>query len=139
MAKARGEDYAQVNFRTFDTICSATQERQDAVVELLREPLEVMVVIGGYNSSNTMSLAALCSETVSTFHVEDAYDIDPSAGTIRHRPLGAKAEITTSDWLKSTGPVRIGVTAGASTPNNKIGEAIGRIFANRGVDPKTIG
>jgi 4-hydroxy-3-methylbut-2-enyl diphosphate reductase len=139
MAKARGEDYAQVNFRTFDTICSATQERQDAVVELLREPLDVMVVIGGYNSSNTMSLAALCSETVSTFHVEDAYDIDPVAGAIRHRPLGAKAEITTTDWLKGAGPVRVGVTAGASTPNNKIGEAIGRIFASRGVDPKAIG
>jgi 4-hydroxy-3-methylbut-2-enyl diphosphate reductase len=139
MAKARGEDYARGNFRTFDTICSATQERQDAVVELLREPLDVMVVIGGYNSSNTMSLAALCSETVSTFHVEDAYDIDPVAGTIRHRPLGAKAEIISSDWIRNTGPVRIGVTAGASTPNNKIGEAIGRIFASRGVDPKAIG
>ena len=139
MAKARGEEYARANFRTFDTICSATQERQDAVVELLREPLDVMVVIGGYNSSNTMSLAALCSESVTTYHVEDAYDIDPTAGTIRHRPLGGKAEIVSSDWIRPTGPVRIGVTAGASTPNNKIGEAIGRIFANRGIDPKAIG
>jgi 4-hydroxy-3-methylbut-2-enyl diphosphate reductase len=86
-----------------------------------------------------MSLAALCSETVRTFHVEDAYDIDPAAGTIRHRPLGAKTEITSSDWISSTGAVRIGVTAGASTPNNKIGEAVGRIFASRGVDPKAIG
>jgi 4-hydroxy-3-methylbut-2-enyl diphosphate reductase len=138
MAKARGEDYARENFRTFDTICSATQERQDAVVELLREPLDVMVVIGGYNSSNTMSLAALCSETVRTFHVEDADDIDPASGTIRHRPLGAKEEITHADWLPSAGPVRVGVTAGASTPNNKIGEAVGRIFATRGIDPKAI-
>ena len=139
MAKARGEEYARENFRTFDTICSATQERQDAVVELLREPLDVMVVIGGYNSSNTMSLAALCSETVRTFHVEDADDIDPMTGTIRHRPLGAKEEITSSDWIPGSGPVRIGITAGASTPNNKIGEAVGRIFAIRGIDPKTIG
>jgi 4-hydroxy-3-methylbut-2-enyl diphosphate reductase len=139
MAAARGEDYARQNFRTFDTICSATQERQDAVVELLREPLDVMVVIGGYNSSNTMSLAALCSESVRTFHVEDAYDIDPAAGTIRHRPLGEKAEITSPNWISSSGPLRVGVTAGASTPNNKIGEAIGRIFATRGIDPKTIG
>jgi 4-hydroxy-3-methylbut-2-enyl diphosphate reductase len=138
MARAHGEDYAKVNFRTFDTICSATQERQDAVVELLREPLDVMVVIGGYNSSNTMSLAALCSETVRTFHVEDADDIDPASGTIRHRPLGAKDEITDADWLPNARPVRIGVTAGASTPNNKIGEAVGRIFATRGIDPKTI-
>jgi 4-hydroxy-3-methylbut-2-enyl diphosphate reductase len=138
MARAHGEDYAKANFRTFDTICSATQERQDAVVELLREPLDVMVVIGGYNSSNTMSLAALCSETVRTFHVEDADDIDPDSGTIRHRPLGAKQETETSDWLPHDRPVRIGVTAGASTPNNKIGEAVGRIFATRGLDPKSI-
>ncbi len=138
MASARGDEYAKENFRTFDTICSATQERQDAVVELLREPLDVMVVIGGYNSSNTMSLAALCSETVRTYHVEDADDIDPDSGTIRHRPLGAKEDIESSDWLSRTAPVRVGVTAGASTPNNKIGEAVGRIFATRGIDPKTI-
>ena len=139
MSRARGEDYARENFRTFDTICSATQERQDAVVELLRERLDVMVVIGGYNSSNTMSLAALCSETVATYHVEDADDIDPATRRIRDRPLGAKAEIETADWIPASGPVKIGVTAGASTPNNKIGEAVGRIFATRGIDPKTIG
>jgi len=138
MAKAWGADYARENFRTFDTICSATQERQDAVVELLREPLDVMVVVGGYNSSNTMSLAALCSETVRTFHVEDADDIDPFSRTIRHRPLGAKEEVESSDWLPASGPVRIGITAGASTPNNKIGEAVGRIFATREIDPATI-
>jgi 4-hydroxy-3-methylbut-2-en-1-yl diphosphate reductase len=138
MASARGSDYAKENFRTFDTICSATQERQDAVVELLREPLDVMVVIGGYNSSNTMSLAALCSETVRTYHVEDADDIDPDSGTIRHRPLGAKEDVESSDWLSRKAHVRVGVTAGASTPNNKIGEAVGRIFATRGIDPNTV-
>ncbi|HEU4748694.1 MAG TPA: 4-hydroxy-3-methylbut-2-enyl diphosphate reductase [Gemmatimonadaceae bacterium] len=138
MARAYGEDYARENFRTFDTICSATQERQDAVVDLLREPLDVMVVIGGYNSSNTISLAALCSETVRTFHVEDAEDIDPESGIVRHRPLGAKSESETPAWLPSAGPLRIGITAGASTPNNKIGEAVGRIFATRGIDPRSI-
>jgi 4-hydroxy-3-methylbut-2-enyl diphosphate reductase len=138
MARAHGADYAKENFRTFDTICSATQERQDAVVELLREPLDVMVVIGGYNSSNTLSLAALCSESVRTFHVQDADDIDPESGRIRHRPLGSKEEAESADWLPPQSPVRVGVTAGASTPNNKIGEAVGRIFASRGIDPKTI-
>ena len=138
MGRAHGQEYAAQNFRTFDTICSATQERQDAVVELLREPLDVMVVIGGYNSSNTISLAALCSESVTTFHVEDAAAIDPDHRTIRHRPLGAKDEIETRDWLPGDGSLRVGVTAGASTPNNKIGEAVGRIFATRGIDPKTI-
>ena len=138
MARAHGEEYARENFRTFDTICSATQERQDAVVELLREPLDVMVVVGGYNSSNTISLAALCSETVRTFHVEDADDIDPSTSVIRHRPLGSKEDVEVADWLPTTGVLRIGITAGASTPNNKIGEAVGRLFATRGIDPKTI-
>ena len=138
MARAHGDEYARQNFRTFDTICSATQERQDAVVELLREPLDVMVVIGGYNSSNTISLAALCSETVRTFHVEDADDIDPVRGVIRHRPLGSKEDVEVSDWLPAAGPLRIGITAGASTPNNKIGEAVGRLFATRGIDPKAI-
>ena len=138
MARAKGEDYAAANFRTFDTICSATQERQDAVVELLKEPLDVMVVIGGYNSSNTMSLAALCSETVPTFHVEDAESILPETGTISHRPLGSKESIEVRDWLPAKNPLRVGVTAGASTPNNKIGEAVGRIFATRGIDPNTV-
>lgn len=137
-AHGEGEEYAGKNFRTFDTICSATQERQDAVVELLRERLDVMVVVGGYNSSNTLSLAALCSESVRTYHVEDADDIDPSSGVIRHRPLGSKNEVESSDWLPAAGPLRVGITAGASTPNNKIGEAVGRIFASRGIDPKTI-
>jgi 4-hydroxy-3-methylbut-2-enyl diphosphate reductase len=133
MIRAHGEDYAKENFRTFDTICSATQERQDAVVELLRDPLDVMVVIGGFNSSNTLSLAALCSETVRTYHVEDAAAIEPESGTIRHRPLGTKSEAEAEGWLPDRGPVRVGVTAGASTPNNKIGDAVARIFATRGI------
>jgi 4-hydroxy-3-methylbut-2-enyl diphosphate reductase len=138
IARAYGDEYAKANFRTFDTICSATQERQDAVVELLKEPLDVMIVIGGYNSSNTLSLAALCSESVRTFHVEDADDIDPASRTIRHRPLGSKEEVEATNWLPRATPVRIGITAGASTPNNKIGEAVGRIFASMGIDPKTV-
>ncbi len=138
MVRAHGEEYAKSNFKTFDTICSATQERQDAVVELLHFPLDVMVVIGGFNSSNTLSLAALCSESVRTYHVEDAAAIDPVRGTIHHRPLGAKAEIETPAWLAAEGPVRVGVTAGASTPNNKIGDAVARIFATRGIGAEAI-
>ncbi|HEY3257704.1 MAG TPA: 4-hydroxy-3-methylbut-2-enyl diphosphate reductase [Gemmatimonadaceae bacterium] len=138
MTRAHGEEYAKANFKTFDTICSATQERQDAVVELLRDPLDVMVVIGGFNSSNTLSLAALCSESVRTYHVEDAAAIDPAAGTIRHRPLGSKSEIETAGWLAAEGPVRIGVTAGASTPNNKIGDAVARIFGTRDIPAEAI-
>jgi 4-hydroxy-3-methylbut-2-enyl diphosphate reductase len=134
MARAHGADARQASFRTFDTICSATQERQDAVVELLEEPLDVMVVIGGYNSSNTISLAALCAERVATYHIEDAEGIDPEAGTIHYRVAGTKhMEATTGDWLPAGRPVRVGLTAGASTPNNKIGETVARILATRGL------
>ena len=133
MARAHGGDYRTANFRSFDTICSATQDRQDAVKELLAEPLDAMVVIGGYNSSNTISLAALCSERVPTYHVESAHALDPVTGSIRYRPAGKHhREETVRGWLPGSGPVRVGLTAGASTPNNKIGEAVVRIFATRG-------
>jgi 4-hydroxy-3-methylbut-2-enyl diphosphate reductase len=134
MERAGGADARAANFRTFDTICSATQERQDAVIELLREPLDVMIVIGGFNSSNTISLAALCAEQVLTFHIEDASGIDPEAGTVHFRVAGTKhAEETRAGWMPVNRPVRIGVTAGASTPNNKIGETVARILATRGL------
>lgn len=138
MARAKGEEYAKENFRTFDTICSATQERQDAVIELLQQPIDVMVVIGGYNSSNTISLAALCAEKVRTYHIEDASAIDPGARTIRYRPAGAKEDAVDSDWLSKEGAVQVGITAGASTPNNKIGDAVARIFATRGIDVASV-
>jgi 4-hydroxy-3-methylbut-2-en-1-yl diphosphate reductase len=120
------------HFRSFDTICSATQERQDAVVALVEEPLDVMVVVGGYNSSNTCHLAALVqSKGVRTFHIEDAEGVDPATGTIRHQPIGGRHEEATAGWL---GDARIiGITAGASTPNNKVGETIARISALAGV------
>jgi len=138
MARAHGDAYRAENFRTFDTICSATQDRQDAVMELLQNPPDVMLVVGGYNSSNTMSLAALCAERVPTFHIEDASCIDVAAGTIRHLPIGTKTEVTTAGWLRADGTIAVGLTAGASTPNNKIGETVSRVFAARGIDPATV-
>jgi 4-hydroxy-3-methylbut-2-enyl diphosphate reductase len=139
MAQSFGEEYAAANFRTFDTICSATQERQDAVLELLKEPLDAMIVVGGFNSSNTISLSMLCAERVPTYHVEDAAAIDPATKQVHYRRAGKHHhEDTAVNWLPATGPglvrpVRVGVTAGASTPNNRIGEAVIRIFATRGV------
>ncbi|MGQ0649525.1 MAG: 4-hydroxy-3-methylbut-2-enyl diphosphate reductase [Gemmatimonadaceae bacterium] len=133
MARAFGADYLQQNFRTFDTICSATQDRQDAVVALLEEPLDAMLVVGGFNSSNTISLAALCAERVPTYHVEDADGLDPVARALHYRLAGVKhAEADSTDWMPRDGAVTIGITAGASTPNNKIGETVARVFATRG-------
>ena len=120
--------------RTFDTICSATQERQDAVAELLDEPPDLMLVVGGYNSSNTTHLAALSARLgVRTLHIEDADCIDPDAGTIRHRPVGSKGEVVDTEWLADVRS--IGLTAGASTPNNKIGQTVARVVATLGMDP----
>jgi 4-hydroxy-3-methylbut-2-enyl diphosphate reductase len=130
-----GSDSLPDHFRSFDTICSATQERQDAIIEMVQDPPDIMVVIGGYNSSNTNHLAHLCREYTTTFHISDASCIDPVTGAIRHKPdLAADApEVVTTDWLPA-GPVSIGMTAGASTPNNKIGETIARILETRGLE-----
>jgi 4-hydroxy-3-methylbut-2-enyl diphosphate reductase len=133
MARRYGDEAVQEHFRSFDTICSATQERQDAVLALLEEPLDVMVVVGGYNSSNTCHLAALVHQHgVTAYHIEDADAIDVDTGTIRHQPIGTKTEAITEGWL---GEARnLGITAGASTPNNKVGETIARISAVAGVE-----
>jgi 4-hydroxy-3-methylbut-2-enyl diphosphate reductase len=138
MNQVFGESHRAEHFRTFDTICSATQDRQDAVNALLTEPLDVMLVIGGYNSSNTISLAALCAEKVKTYHVEDANCIDFESGTILHREAKSALEVEESGWLAMPGPIRVGLTAGASTPNNKIGEAVSRVLQTRGLDPATV-
>ena len=127
-----GEPALETQFRAFDTICSATQERQDAVIALLdQERLDLMLVVGGYNSSNTCNLARICAEKVRTYHVADP-ECMTSAAEIRHRPVGAPSttvgiEDVTCGWLPESGPVVIGLTAGASTPNNIVGEVIRKL------------
>lgn len=121
------------HFRTFDTICSATQERQDAVMELLDSPPDLMVVVGGFNSSNTHHLASIGAERgVPTYHIADAACIDPDTGVLRHQEMKGKTRAEARDWLE--GVTTIGITAGASTPNNKVGETVERICRLAGVD-----
>ena len=128
------EEHGSVHFRSFGTICSATQERQDAVKEMMEEPPDLMLVIGGYNSSNTNHLAHLCRQYTSTFHIQDASCIDVGTGTIKHKvELDPVAEeVLDKDWLPR-GAFDLGITAGASTPNNKIGEALLRVLEIRGI------
>jgi 4-hydroxy-3-methylbut-2-enyl diphosphate reductase len=122
-----GETGLSEHFQAFDTICSATQDRQDAVVALLREtPIDLMIVIGGYNSSNTCNLARICSASRPTFHIADP-DCLLSPGEIRHRPVGTKTESITSGWLPASGPIAIGLTSGASTPDNLVGDVVLRL------------
>jgi 4-hydroxy-3-methylbut-2-enyl diphosphate reductase len=131
-----GEAALAEHYRAFDTICSATQERQDAVVDLLRrEPLDLMVVVGGYNSSNTCNLARICAEQVPTYHIAEPEGL-VSPAAIRHRPVQPAsapktpvAEIESYDWLPDGRPIVVGLTAGASTPNNIIGAVVQRLDA----------
>jgi len=131
VADRYGREHLAEHFRSFGTICSATQERQDAVLSLIEEPLDVMIVIGGYNSSNTNHLAKICARKVTTYHIADAACIDVERAVVRYKPPEANAEVEASGWLD--GVVRIGITAGASTPNNKIGETIERVLATAGL------
>lgn len=135
LAKRYGRENIAEHFRSFDTICSATQERQDAVLAMMQDPPDIMIVIGGYNSSNTNHLAHLCREYTTTYHIADASCIDIENGTIRHKPeLDPEApEVVTEDWLPER-PLTVGMTAGASTPNSKIGEAMERLLALRGIN-----
>jgi 4-hydroxy-3-methylbut-2-enyl diphosphate reductase len=129
MADRYGTGTFDDRYQAFDTICSATQDRQDAVVELLdRHHVDLMVVIGGYNSSNTANLARICADSRPTYHIADP-DCLVSAGEIRHRPVGAKSEVVTTAWLAPEGPVTIGLTAGASTPDNLVGAVIAKLEA----------
>jgi 4-hydroxy-3-methylbut-2-enyl diphosphate reductase len=124
-----GEAALATHFRAFDTICSATQERQDAVEALLSTShVDLMIVVGGYNSSNTCNLARICAASVPTFHIADPECL-LSADRIRHRPVGAPSttaapEVVTDGWLPYGRPIRVGLTAGASTPNNIVGQVI---------------
>ena len=130
-AKALGSHY-----RAFETICSATQDRQDAVQVLLgSQAFDLAVVIGGYNSSNTRNLARMCSEQVPTFHIADASCL-VSADEILHRPStadavpppdGASAQVPCRDWFPKSGTVTVAVTAGASTPDSIVGDVISRL------------
>ncbi len=129
MVDRYGEAVIQSRFRAFDTICSATQDRQDAVVSLLKEhAIDLMLVIGGYNSSNTCNLARICAEKVPTFHIADP-DCLESAEAIRYRPAGGKDEIRTAGWLPVKGNLSVGLTSGASTPDNLVGTAVRRLSA----------
>ncbi len=122
-----GADGYRDRYQAFDTICSATQDRQDAVVALLRDrTVDLMIVIGGYNSSNTANLARICAASRPTFHIADPECL-VSREEIRHRRVGSKEEVSSRGWLPAEGPLTIGLTSGASTPDNLVGAAVARL------------
>jgi 4-hydroxy-3-methylbut-2-enyl diphosphate reductase len=122
-------------FHFFDTICGATQERQDALFEMLKKPMDLLLVVGGYNSSNTAHLVEIAEPQVPTFFIRDASCIR-SLEEIIHYDLHRSQEVTTDHvkWLQPERPCTVGITAGASCPNNLIEETIVKVFELRGVD-----
>lgn len=120
------------NFRFFDTICGATQERQDALREMLVLPMNLLLVVGGYNSSNTSHLAEMGNAQLPTYFIRDASRLE-SEDRITHFDLHVGHEVSVDNWLPK-GDLVVGVTAGASCPNHLIAETIKRLFAFRGVN-----
>jgi len=131
-----GADRAQDSFRFFDTICGATQERQDALEEMLASPMDLLLVIGGYNSSNTSHLAEMGEARLPTYFIRNAGRLE-TRRRITHFDLHVRHEILTQDWLPER-PVTVGLTAGASCPNNLIEETILRLYALHGVGPERL-
>lgn len=114
------------HFMSFNTICDATQERQDAMFKLVEEELSLMVVIGGFNSSNTTHLQEIAIEDqIPSYHIDSAARIGPE-NRVEHKPLGKDLEIA-ENWLPE-GSIVVGVTSGASTPDKVVEEVIERIF-----------
>jgi 4-hydroxy-3-methylbut-2-enyl diphosphate reductase len=131
IADRDGAELAAKNFRFFDTICGATQERQDALRELLTVKMELLLVVGGYNSSNTSHLAEMGEEKLPTYFVLNASRLI-SNQEILHYNLHERREVVAHHWLPE-GPVVVGITAGASCPNNLIEETLIRLFQLRGI------
>ncbi|MEQ8821512.1 MAG: 4-hydroxy-3-methylbut-2-enyl diphosphate reductase [Sumerlaeia bacterium] len=133
-----GEERGAENVRSFDTICSATQDRQDAMKALLRDnALDLALVVGGYNSSNTRHLLEVAeAHCPRAFHIDDVAEMH-SDRAIRHQPSARHDQIVTSDWLPprgTGGDMIVGITAGASTPNRAIGDVVARLLELTGYD-----
>jgi len=127
MMKKYGPDKLNEHFQSFNTICDATQERQDAMLNLVEEKLDLIVVIGGFNSSNTTQLQDIAiHRQIPSYHIDSAERIGPG-NRIEHKILHGNMEVV-ENWLPD-GKIVIGVTSGASTPDKVVEEAIEKIFA----------
>lgn len=131
MEQKYGPEKLPQHFRFFDTICGATQDRQDALEKMFLEPMDLLIVVGGYNSSNTSHLAEMGEAKLPTYFIKNAAKME-SASKIRHYNQHKKEEVETCDWLPA-GNLTVGITAGASCPNNLIEDTIRRLFELRGI------
>ena len=136
MEKKFGATQLDRHFRFFDTICGATQDRQDALQKLLAEPPDLLLVIGGYNSSNTSHLAEMGEAKLPTYFIKNAAKM-VSDTRIVHYNQHLHKEVETENWLPA-GDITVGVTAGASCPNNLIEDTIRRLFDLRGISVQEV-
>ena len=126
MLKKYGPTALNEHFMSFNTICDATQERQDAMYDLVKEDLSLMVVIGGFNSSNTTHLQEIAIEhDIPSYHIDSVGRII-DRDRLEHKPLDGKIAIA-DNWLPD-GKITVGVTSGASTPDKVVADVIERIF-----------
>lgn len=125
-------------FSVFDTICGATQERQDALFEMLKSQMDLLLVVGGYNSSNTAHLVEIGEKELPTFFIRKAGCI-VSLDEIVHYDLEQKEEVTAyASIFDSEKKAVIGITAGASCPSNLIEDTILKVFELRGVSAEEV-
>ncbi len=131
MMRKYGPENLNQHFQSFNTICDATQERQDAMFQLVEEKLDLMVVIGGFNSSNTTHLQEIAVERrIPSYHIDSAARIG-SGNRVEHRQLDGNLQVT-ENWLPE-GKITVGITSGASTPDKVVADVVERIFALKGV------
>ncbi len=115
------------HFLAFNTICDATEERQDAMFSLVDESLDLLVVIGGFNSSNTTHLQEIAvSKGIRSFHIDTPERISDQ-NSITHKPLG-KEMICENNFLPK-GDINVGITSGASTPDRVVEHVIQKIIS----------
>ncbi|NDJ17197.1 4-hydroxy-3-methylbut-2-enyl diphosphate reductase [Myxacorys almedinensis] len=133
MMRKYGTHNLNEHFLSFNTICDATQERQDAMFDLVKEKLDLMVVIGGYNSSNTTHLQEIAIErNIPSYHIDSDSRISTD-NRIEHKPLHRDLEVV-DNWLPE-GEIVIGVTSGASTPDKVVEAVLEKIFALKSASP----
>ena len=111
---------------TRDTLCYATNDNQSATLEMLAQPADIALVVGGYNSSNTSHLVELCEEKVPTYFINSDDEILDSS-TICHFDLGLKKRVESKDWLPAKENLHVIVSSGASCPDAIVERVIQKV------------